>query len=251
MLRNFNNTLDMQREKVYNDGIKDKGGINMPVKVGLRHIELWNDTLENKVLEYEKEQVEPGQIVFYGPSYYTRWSEQYGAVPLREVIRGDSGKPCCVNRGFGSSCAEHQLYYYPRMVRPLCPSVLVYESFANGGSFGYTPEETFELAQRVMIYARTDFPGIHIYIAGPHPSVNQTAEALERKTKYAAYLKEFAQNTPDCSYIDVFNYAPLYNDDGTLNKDMFVADGVHFSNEGYKVITELYKTALKDELKRF
>ena len=40
------------------------------------------------------------------------WSKKYGMIPMRDVLLGKSGKPCVINRGFGSSCAEHQLYYY-------------------------------------------------------------------------------------------------------------------------------------------
>ena len=111
----------------------------MPVKVGLKVIELWNSSMEDQVSEYEKENAEKGQIVFYGPSYFTRWSEKWKMIPLKDAVKGKSGAQCCINRGFGSSCSEHQLYYYPRMVRALEPKVLVYASHANGASFGYSP----------------------------------------------------------------------------------------------------------------
>ena len=101
----------------------------MPVRVGLKHIDIWNDSMEKAVQAYEQEPIEKGQIVFYGPSNFTRWSAKYGHIPLREALLGKSGRPCAFNRGFGSSCSEHQLYYYPRMVRPLEPSVLVYSPF--------------------------------------------------------------------------------------------------------------------------
>ena len=93
----------------------------MPVRVGLQYIEQWKDSMENAVRKYEDEAAPCDQIVFYGPSYYTRWSEEWGNTPLRRVLLGKSGAECCLNRGFGSSCPEHQLYYYHRMIRPLAP----------------------------------------------------------------------------------------------------------------------------------
>ena len=142
----------------------------MSVKVGLKNIAIWNnESMEDAVREYEKENAEKGQIVFYGPSNFTRWSKAYGMKPMREVLLGASGAPCVVNRGFGSSCAEHQLYYYPRMIRPLAPKVLVYTFYGNGRAFGYSTEENWELAQRVIAYAKTDFPDIHIYLCGLNP----------------------------------------------------------------------------------
>ena len=53
----------------------------MSVKIGLRYIDIWKDSLEDAVLAYEREPLQKGQIVFYGPSHFTRWSEKYGMKP--------------------------------------------------------------------------------------------------------------------------------------------------------------------------
>ena len=120
----------------------------MAVKIGLKYIDIWKDSMEDAVVAYEKENATKGEIVFYGPSNFTRWRrDKWGATPLREALPGKSGKPCAINRGFGSSCPEHHLYYYSRMVRPLAPKVLVYApGLGNGTGFGYTPQEMFDLA---------------------------------------------------------------------------------------------------------
>ncbi|MBQ9922472.1 MAG: hypothetical protein IJO52_09805 [Clostridia bacterium] len=217
----------------------------MSLKVGLKYIEIWNESLESVVCEYEKEQNNKGEIVFYGPSCFTRWSAKYGETPMRDVLLGKSGKKCVINRGFGSSCAEHQLYYYPRMVRPLAPSVLVYSSYGNGGAFGYTPEESFMLAQRVVAYAKTDFPDIRIYLCGPHYTLNNDAAIIENRNKYASLMREFAEKTPDCRYVDVLACPSLCDD------AIFIEDGVHYNKEGYARYADFYRNILKDELERF
>ena len=217
----------------------------MPVKVGLRYIDTWQESMEEQILAYEKEDIITDQIVFYGPSYFTRWSERFGMVPLREVLLGASGAPCAINRGFGSSCAEHQLYYYPRAVRPLEPKVLVYSFTANGPSFGYSHEESFELAQRVIAYAQIDFPGIHIYLAGMQPSRDITPAAIEEKKAFDAVIREFAHQTPNCTFVDVMNREEFYR------KDIYIEDGIHFNQKGYDLYGEFYKEVLKDELKNF
>ena len=217
----------------------------MPVKVGLKVIEVWNDSMEKAVATYEKEPVKTGQIVFYGPSYFTRWSAKFGVTPLAEALPGKSGAACCINRGFGSSCAEHHLYFYPRMIRPLAPKVLVYASHGNGEHFGYSNEETWELAQRVIAYARTDFPDIHIYLCGAAPQRQICKELLEKRRQYNAWVKEFCDTTPNCFYIDPLEYTPLRSD------DVFVNDGVHFTSKGYEIYADLFRDALKDELAKF
>ena len=217
----------------------------MPVKVGLQYIEIWKDSMENAVRKYEEEPVIEDQIVFYGPSYFTRWSPKYGMIPLREEVLGKSGAPCCINRGFGSSCAEHQLYYYSRMVRPLRPRVLVYSSNANGSSFGYTPEESWELAQRVIAYAMTDFPGIRVYLCGTIPSRDETEKSREKAAKYDAWEREYAQTHENCFFIDASKSEALNR------KDIFVADGVHYNQDGYHLFAEFFRDALKDELAQY
>lgn len=214
----------------------------MPVKVGLRFIEKWGSNLENEIQKYEAEEVEKGQIVFYGPSNFTRWSTRFKHRPLREDLLGKSGKPCCINRGFGSSCPEQQLYYYSRAVRPLEPKVLVYcGGGGNGISFGYTHEEMFELAQRVIIYAKTDFPDLRIYVIA-----NNTWRGDKPKAAmYNQWMKEFAATIPDCKFFDPTDYAPL------AREDIYVEDKVHYNQMGYDIYGEWFKEVLKDELAEF
>jgi hypothetical protein len=225
--------------------LKRKWAIPMPVKVGLQYIDAWQESMEEQILAYEKEEVITGQIVFYGPSYFTRWSERFGMVPMREVLRGDSGAPCAINRGFGSSCAEHQLYYYPRAVRPLQPKVLVYSFTANGPSFGYTNEESWELAQRVVAWAECDFPGIHIYLLGSYPprdarnlNDEQNARRLDDTVRAFCAKKEtrfFLDAKP------AFENAP---------RDVF-AEHIHFNQKGYDISGAFFREALKEELEKF
>nr|MBQ4318419.1 hypothetical protein [Clostridia bacterium] len=217
----------------------------MPVKVGLKYIEIWKSSMENAVQKYESEPIIKDQIVFYGPSNFTRWGPKYGMKPLREVMLGKSGAQCCINRGFGSSCAEHQLYYYPRMIRPLEPRVMVYSSAGNGSAFGYTNEETFEIAQRVVAYALTDFPDIRIYLTGGGRRPVMTDKVREEREEYNAMIKEFAENTPNCKYVDIYNYTPLHR------ADIFVEDGVHFNQAGYDIYADMFREVLADELAQY
>jgi len=222
----------------------------MSVKVGLKEIEQWHSHLEIQVQNYEKEVREKGQIVFYGPSNFTRWDGREGGSCLNTDILGASGKPCAINRGFGSSCSEHQLYYYHRMVRPLEPKVLVYAGMGgNALAFGYTIDEMWELAERVIVYAMTDFPGIHIYLPGLHPRKHPTPETYAIRDMEDAKIREFADKHENCHYVDVFGYAP-FND--PANKEiMFAKDGKHFNHFGYELYADMWREVLKDELALF
>lgn len=218
----------------------------MPVKVGLKYIEGWKESMEDEVLAYEQEPVVKGQIVCYGPSNFTRWSKKWGNTPIAEMLPGKSGKPCVINRGFGSSCAEHQLYYYHRMIRPLEPKVLVYACAGNGASWGYTDEELWELGQRVIAYARTDFPDIRIYLCGPKASIRTDEKAYQKISEFSNWMKEFAEATPNCFFIDILNHPYMAG-----RKDIFIEDGVHFNKEGYELYAKIFREALAEELDKY
>ena len=219
----------------------------MAVKVGLKYIDIWGESMEDRILEYEKEPIVKDQIVFYGPSYFTRWSTRFGMKPMREVLLGKSGAECVINRGFGSSCAEHQLYYYSRMIRPLEPRVLVYHCIANGSAFGYSVEESWEIGQRVVAWAETDFPGIQIYLCGISPLKRErNVSELASCERVKGYMTQFASERENRHYIDVLSYEPIAS-----RKDIFVEDGVHFNQEGYDIYAELFKEALKAELDKY
>ena len=131
------------------------------------------------------------------------------------------------------------------MIRPLEPKVLVYSSFGNGENFGYTSEETWEIAQRVIMYTLADFPDCRVYLCAPNRRRNITDERLKMVAEYDAFLRDFAEKTPNCFFISAREYAPLIRD------DIYVSDGIHFNSEGYAAYAEFFKEALQDELDRF
>ena len=222
----------------------------MPVKVNLKVIEIWNnDSMENAVRAYEAEGPQPkGQIVFYGPSYFTRWRSKgpyYDHRPMAEDLRGASGAKCVINRGFGSSSAEHQLYYYDRMIRPLAPSVLVYAFDANGTNFGYSLEECWELAQRVVAWAECDFPGIRIYLLGSYPPRDpRNLNDEQNARRLDDCVRAFCEEKETRHFLDpkpAFENAP---------RDVF-ADHIHFNQKGYDIYGAFFREALGDELAKF
>lgn len=218
----------------------------MSVKVGLKHIEIWDESMEDEVLEYEKEKPQKGQIVFYGPSYFTRWSEKWGETPMEKVLLGKSGRECVINRGFGSTCSEHHLYYYSRMIKPLEPKVLVYCcGIGNGLAFGYTPDEIWEISQRVLAYAETDFPDIHIYVCGTVPEKDMQKSQIERAIALDAKSKEYVTKSPNRHFIDIMGYEPM------RSAEIFNEDGIHFNSQGYKVFAQLFQGALHKEFERY
>ena len=113
--------------------------------------------------------VKEGLIMFYGDSYFTRWSNDYQNDNMEDVILSKDGSQAVINHGLGGACFDQLLYYYPRMVRAYKPKYLVLKSYGNDHYYGYTTNEILMLMARICQYARLD--GVeHIYIIKPMPS---------------------------------------------------------------------------------
>jgi lysophospholipase L1-like esterase len=67
----------------------------------------------------------------------------------------------------------------------------------------------------------------------------------ERKKIYDSWIIEFAEKTPNCSYINLLDHEPF------CDPSVFLDDGVHFNSKGYDLCEEFYKEVLKDELEKF
>lgn len=218
--------------------------------------------LEKEIIKYEQEPIEKGKIVFYGHSLFTRWgSPKWGYRRLDQDIRNKDGSLACVNHGFGTSTSEEMLYYYDRMVRPWEPKGLVMMSLANDGMYGMGVEQTLSNIFRICHWARTDFPGIKIYLieAHPHPKGGQSPlrdewnAGFHRTRRYNQALELYAQTHEDTQIIKLWNRPEFFEtpeDVGNPHKvraELFADDGVHLNQAGYDVFGPIIRDAL-DEL---
>lgn len=220
--------------------------------------------LENRILPYEQEPIEKGKILFYGHSLFTRWGHpQHGYRRLDEDIRMKDGSLACVNHGFGTSTSEELLYYYPRLVRPWEPRALVICTFANDGMYGYSVEDVMTNIGKLCAWARTDFPGIKIFLVEDHPRPagkdNPTREvwntSKQRREHYHRLLRHYiADHSEDTKLIELWNQPELFEtpeDVGNFRKvrdDIFVDDKVHPNQAGYDILKKIFTQALDEVL---
>ena len=219
-------------------------------------------SLEDSVVAYEQEPIEKGKILFYGHSLFTRWgSPKYGYRRLDEDIRMKDGSLAIVNHGFGTSTSEELLYYYPRLVRPWEPKALVIATLANDGMYGYDLQQTMANLVKILHWARTDFPGIKLFIVDdfPRPSfITSVPEkwngALHKSREYRDLIRFYAQTHPDTQVIELWNQPELFEtpedvgDYTKVRKELYVEDKVHPNQEGYDVLGPIFRKALDEVL---
>ena len=172
------------------------------------------------------------------------------------------GSLAVVNHGFGTSTSEELLYYYDRMVRPWEPRALVVATYANDGMYGYGPEQVMANLSKILHWARTDFPGIKLYVVEPHPHPKGKDVTLpdkwnngqNKRKHFVEMLEIYEQTHEDTTLIRLWNRPEFFEtpeDLGNFRKvrdDIFVADGVHPNQAGYDILRDIFLAALDDIL---
>jgi lysophospholipase L1-like esterase len=218
--------------------------------------------LEDRVIAYEQEPIVKGKILFYGHSLFTRWgSPKWGYRRMDEDIRMKDGSLAVVNHGFGTSTSEELLYYYDRLVRPWEPRALVLAVYGNDNMYGYSPEQTMDVTARLLHWARTDFPGIKLYLPEPHPTPrgkNETIRDLwnnakHKREKFIEMIHIYAQTHEDTKVIELWNRPEFFEEGHVgdfhyIREDLFVADQVHPNQAGYDVLGPIFREALDEVL---
>ena len=213
------------------------------------------DRLKNSVISYTALPLpEPGGIVFYGSSGFTRWGSpisDYGHRPLEKDLPG------CINRGFGGATAEELLYYYDRMVRPYKPRALVLATSGNDVGFGYSAKDIMEILARVIDWAQADFPGIPIFCIGNGPALSRVGQVnvyTRIRKEYDSLLRMYCDQKEGVTYVNLGDQPFYYNDPediGDFDKvrdDIFASDGKHFNAKGYAYFMEFVREFLGDLL---
>ncbi|NLZ55892.1 MAG: hypothetical protein GX900_04425 [Clostridiaceae bacterium] len=205
------------------------------------------------------------QIVFYGDSAFTHWrktfpyrpSEILGGLDLEEEVLDEDGKRCCLNRGFGAATAEELLYFYPQIIRQLEPRALVLNTFANDFFFAYSPSEIMSLLERIIVWARLDFPGINFYLCTQkiltwHDTIDvgcRRAYDIARR-EYRRLIEDYANNHDDCRVLVHEDFPPFFEreeDVGNYDlarRDIYFDDHTHFNREGYELYAKFFRYEL-------
>ena len=214
------------------------------------------DKFHERVKQYEALPVKEGCILFYGDSGFTRWRPEYDNNELSDDIRAKDGSEIAVNHGLGGANSDQLLYWYYRMVRPWKPRALVFKAYVNDRAQGYTVDEIMYIQSRIFEFARTDMPGIKIYVLDCQPTVkNNTLNILKHhRNEYHQRLEEYCRRHDDTKIIwtslhpDFYQSPEDVGDFEKLRPELFIEDGVHFTREGYSIFANCIRFAISDEL---
>ncbi|MDB6055621.1 MAG: Argininosuccinate lyase [Verrucomicrobiales bacterium] len=172
-----------------------------------------------------------GTILFVGDSQFTRW----------KTIHEDLAGYNLINRGFGGSRMSDLILYTQRIVTPYHPRLIIVNEGGNDIHEGQTPETLLNNMKTFVAQVREELPGVPIAFTGLAPSPARISESDVRK-RFNELLKNYVSSEKNILYIDLFDsYLGL---DGKPREELFVADKLHHSAEGYKVRVKVMRPIL-------
>lgn len=162
----------------------------------------------------------PEALLFVGSSSIRLWATAK-AFPGRPII----------NRGFGGSELSDVIHYYEQLIRPYAPSRIFLYAGDNDVAGGKTAQQVFDDYRQLVAMVQADFQGTRIVFISIKPS---KARWDQWPVMAAAngLVAENAATDPRLEYADLAT--PLLDDDGNP-KDVFVEDGLHLNEEGYRL----------------
>lgn len=167
----------------------------------------------------------PGGYLFIGSSSIRMWQSLKDDFPGLPVI----------NRGFGGSHFSDAVYYYERLVKSYSPrKVVIYEG-DNDIASGKTPEKTFKDFRKFIKLILKDFPetDIGVISAKPCPSRWHLKDHYEELN---AKIEDYCKQRKELTFVNI--YDRMLDKDGKPDPAIFLEDGVHMNNSGYKIWKE-------------
>ena len=188
----------------------------------------------------EKDRQEPppkDPVLFVGSSSIVRWD-----VPrwFPDMVT--------LNRGFGGSQIHEVTFYADRIVSPYRPKLIVFYAGDNDIASGATPDEVLDRFQHFVRKVRESCPSAPIVFISIKPSLARwhLIDSIRRANRM---IQDFCQNHPDLklSFVDVDQ--AMLGEDGKPRPELFVKDGLHLSEEGYRLWTQLLRPVIDAQLK--
>lgn len=183
----------------------------------------WEKTIADWEAADRKNPPPKGAVLFVGSSTIVRW----------KTLAQDFPGVTVLNRGFGGNQIKDSTYYAERMIFPYEPRAIVLRAGGNDINAGWSAEETFADYKAFVAKVRSRFPKIPIYYLGLTPTIRRL-EQVDAGNRLNDLIAAYCKANPGLTYIEARDLS--LDAQGKVRADVFVADMLHFNEEGYKLL---------------
>ena len=183
-----------------------------------------------KSIENQKDLIDP--IVFYGSSTIRLW----------KGMKNDFNGLNVINLGFGGALIKDLSKNFSRLFRKIKPSVIVLYLGGNDLTLGYSAEKIVEKIKNFLELVFKNYPNIKIINMSIKPSFERINDIKKIEKINSLMTAESSRNK---SLIQLNFYEKIINK-GVINQSLYLRDGLHFNDLGYKILVNEVKLALKN-----
>jgi lysophospholipase L1-like esterase len=173
-----------------------------------------------------------GAILFTGASGIRRWSTLAQDFPGLQVI----------NRGFGGSQISDSIHFLDRVSIPYHPKTIVLQAGGNDLNVGKPVAQVVADFKTWVDKVRAKLPGVKIVYLGQSPSPARWAQREQQK-ELNRLVQEYIATGKNMAFVDLWDVT--LGSDGQPRPELFVADKLHPSAEGYQIRTKLLRPVIE------
>ena len=191
----------------------------------------WEPTIRRFEEQDRKTPPPTNEIVFVGASMIVRWELKKFFPDL-----------ITINRGFGGSEMIDSLHYADRIVIPYKPRIVVVYAGDNDTAMGTSPEQVAKNFEALAEKIHAALPRTKIIDLSVKPSFARWA-IVDKQRATNVLLRAICAKHDYLTFVDV---APLtLGPDGRPRPELYVPDGLHINDEGYKLWTAALRPYLQ------
>jgi lysophospholipase L1-like esterase len=178
----------------------------------------------------QQQQIDPGGVVFAGSSSVRLWDLQK-SFPDKNYV----------NSGFGGSQIRECTHFVPRLVLPHRPRAVVFYAGDNDINGQRTAEQVHDDFTAFVAAIHNELPQCRILFVAIKPSIARWQQR-EVQADANARIEKMCSMDNRLQYVDIAT--PMLGDEGKPQSKFFAADGLHLSEQGYRLWTEIVFAAL-------
>lgn len=164
-------------------------------------------------------------ILFVGSSSFTKWTDVQDYFPGYSII----------NRGFGGSSLPDVIRYANDIIIPYHPKqIIIYcgENDLAGTDTTVSGKIVLDRFKQLFVLIRKQLPGVPIAYVSMKPSPSRE-KLWPKMIAGNSLIKKYLGKQKKTVFIDV--YHKMFNEDGTVMKDIFIEDNLHMNAQGYAI----------------
>jgi lysophospholipase L1-like esterase len=194
--------------------------------------ERYEKEIQNLEEKFRSQAVPPGGLLFVGSSSIRLWKLDQWFPDLKAI-----------NHGFGGSTLADSIHFFDRIVAPVKPSTIVMYAGDNDLAGGMSPEQVSEDFRKLAALILKELPECHrIVFIAVRPSIRRWDNRVKIQQANSLIQNQCDEN-PKLKFLDIWPL--MLNDQGEPREDLLVSDGLHMSEEGYRIWTDALKPLLR------